>query len=636
MQFMTDSIARSIGFGRFLGWKAVECGGSFGRIFICWDRRSLEILDWRRDCFTLSCRFRNVENGVVWVFTGVYDPFSKGGDFTWNGDQNNQTWACLDKFLVSLSWIDQFSGINQCKLPCPVFDHFPIIWWQGINVRGSASYKLATKMKEIKQKLKVWNREVFGIRVKKRGKRKLQKMGDYGGNSLETALKGNMAEGGGIETRKIRGGRWILGVFSLIRFSQQEAVILERPFTEDEIHVTLMEMNGYKSPCPDGFTLAFGKVKMGFGPKWWGGCRAAYLQLNFQCWLMECLQASFLALKFLDKEIPVSLSLCYGNGSARSASGLRINLAKSVIIPVGEVVEMEELAVELGCKVGSLPSQYLGLPLGALNRAPYMWDGVKYGQEDFGWRPKKATGAVGVGVWKEIWKKSEWCWDNMTFGVGKGNTIRLWTDVWCSESTLSHCFPHLFGMAVQRNSTVEGNVGSKFGGLKPSWEEDSVLWRKGRSGQFRVKEAYNLLVRSNDTNFPSRSIWVARVPTKVAFFAWEATWGRVLTLDRLQRRGLQLPNRCFLCGCEEESVNHILIHCTVVRALWDIVFGLVDVKWVFPETVKEVRRRSPYRLPRVDNFHLKGVVKGAPRLHVVRHHAAVPHPTPSVAPSRRH
>ena len=81
---------------------------------------------------------------------------------------------------------------------------------------------------------------------------------------------------------------------------------------------------------------------------------------------------------------------------------------------------------------------------------------------------------------------------------------------------------------------------------------------------------------------------MTRVPTKVCFFAWEAMWGRVLTLDRLQRRGLQLPNRCFLCGCEEESVNHILIHCTVVRVLWDIVFGLVDVKWVFPETVKEV------------------------------------------------
>ncbi|RVX21923.1 putative E3 ubiquitin-protein ligase LUL4 [Vitis vinifera] len=71
-------------------------------------------------------------------------------------------------------------------------------------------------------------------------------------------------------------------------------------------------------------------------------------------------------------------------------------------------------------------------------------------------------------------------------------------------------------------------------GFKPSLEEDSVLWRKGRSGQFRVKEAYSLLTKSDDIGFPSRSIWVARVPTKVAFFAWEASWGKVLTLDRLQ------------------------------------------------------------------------------------------------------
>ena len=59
------------------------------------------------------------------------------------------------------------------------------------------------------------------------------------------------------------------------------------------------------------------------------------------------------------------------------ASGLRINLAKSEIIPVGEVEEIQELAVELGYRVGSLPSQYLGLPLGAPNRARSMWDGVE-------------------------------------------------------------------------------------------------------------------------------------------------------------------------------------------------------------------------------------------------------------------
>ena len=82
---------------------------------------------------------------------------------------------------MSPSWLDQFSGITQSRLPRSISDHFPIVlvgggirrgptpfrfenmwlkvegfkdlihsWWQGIEVRGSASFKLAAKMKEIK------------------------------------------------------------------------------------------------------------------------------------------------------------------------------------------------------------------------------------------------------------------------------------------------------------------------------------------------------------------------------------------------------------------------------------------------------------------------------------------------------
>ena len=46
-------------------------------------------------------------------------------------------------------------------------------------------------------------------------------------------------------------------------------------------------------------------------------------------------------------------------------SGLRINLNKSEIILVGRITNVNVLALELGCKVGALPSSYLGLPLGA-------------------------------------------------------------------------------------------------------------------------------------------------------------------------------------------------------------------------------------------------------------------------------
>ena len=52
-------------------------------------------------------------------------------------------------------------------------------------------------------------------------------------------------------------------------------------------------------------------------------------------------------------------------------------MAKSEIISIGVVEEIDELAAELGCRVGSLPSQYLGLPLAALNKAHSVWHGME-------------------------------------------------------------------------------------------------------------------------------------------------------------------------------------------------------------------------------------------------------------------
>lgn len=44
--------------------------------------------------------------------------------------------------------------------------------------------------------------------------------------------------------------------------------------------------------------------------------------------------------------------------------GLKINLDKSEILLMGRVENVEDLALELGCKVEVLPFYYLGLPLG--------------------------------------------------------------------------------------------------------------------------------------------------------------------------------------------------------------------------------------------------------------------------------
>lgn len=46
-------------------------------------------------------------------------------------------------------------------------------------------------------------------------------------------------------------------------------------------------------------------------------------------------------------------------------SGLKINLEKSQLTPVGRVEEVDMLAIVLGCNLATLLIVYLGLPLGA-------------------------------------------------------------------------------------------------------------------------------------------------------------------------------------------------------------------------------------------------------------------------------
>ena len=65
IQPMSKGVVRSLGSGRFLDWRALDADGAAGGLLICWDKRSLEIVDWEEGQYSLSCRFKNVEYGIV-------------------------------------------------------------------------------------------------------------------------------------------------------------------------------------------------------------------------------------------------------------------------------------------------------------------------------------------------------------------------------------------------------------------------------------------------------------------------------------------------------------------------------------------------------------------------------------------
>ena len=104
-----------------------------------------------------------------------------------------------------------------------------------------------------------------------------------------------------------------------------------------------------------------------------------------------------------------------------------------------------------------------------------------------------------------------------------------------------------------------------------------MIWQLNRSGVFDVRSFYIALLKAPYVSFPWQSIWCVKVPKRVSFFLWTATRGGILTIDKLVKKNLPLVNWCCLCRSDEETVDHLLIHCKFAFALWSevlIMFGV--------------------------------------------------------------
>jgi mannosylglycoprotein endo-beta-mannosidase len=141
----------------------------------------------------------------------------------------------------------------------------------------------------------------------------------------------------------------------------------------------------------------------------------------------------------------------------------------------------------------------------------------------------------------------------------------------------------------------EMDVCSEFYSLLYSWSrrsgnEDKLLWRGYPNGVFSVKSLYVLLLEGSYADFPWRLCWKNRVPPRVAFFVWEATQGKILTIDNLRRRGVYVTEWCYLCKSAGETVDHILLHCSMARGVWGNVLSILNYDWVMPRRVVDVLR----------------------------------------------
>lgn len=115
--------------------------------------------------------------------------------------------------------------------------------------------------------------------------------------------------------------------------------------------------------------------------------------------------------------------------------------------------------------------------------------------------------------------------------------------------------------------------------------KDRPSWTLSKNQCFLVKSLYNRMDKGRGDKRPT--IWGTISAPRLAFFAWEALWGRALTLDNVQRKCISLANWCYLCQGREESINHLLLHCEKTQMLWNLLLSLFGQNLVLVDVIKD-------------------------------------------------
>ena len=77
IQEMLNGLVKSLGVGRCLEWGVLNSRGAARGVLVFWDNRVLKLEEMEVGKFTVSCRFKNCEDGFGWCFSGVYGPTAK-------------------------------------------------------------------------------------------------------------------------------------------------------------------------------------------------------------------------------------------------------------------------------------------------------------------------------------------------------------------------------------------------------------------------------------------------------------------------------------------------------------------------------------------------------------------------------
>lgn len=110
--------------------------------------------------------------------------------------------------------------------------------------------------------------------------------------------------------------------------------------------------------------------------------------------------------------------------------------------------------------------------------------------------------------------------------------------------------------------------------------KDKLLWTGHASGDYSVSAGYKWLISNGlrigvsclrPSVFPWKDYWKGKLPYRVLVFGWRVLNDAIPTKEKLYRYHIGVGGLCLFCNDNDETIDHIMLHCPFSKAVW---FGL--------------------------------------------------------------